>query len=192
MQKRLRFPRSRRLTLDSEFQRVRTEGASIRGETLTLGVLKNAEPKAPARAGFITSRRVGASRRPQSHPPAFARDFSQTSTRNLRRSLDRDHRVGASGARDIPCAWKMSGCVWRGELLSLPPDAHARSHSHSRLSDNDFTGAFVPRRSEFRLPFFAHVFRIFLARGRRARHLARELSRNEAPAAMSSLGWQRI
>src|SRR6476660_946677 len=59
MQKRLRFPRSRRLTLDSEFKRVRTEGASISGETLTLGVLKNAAPKAPARAGFITSRRVG-------------------------------------------------------------------------------------------------------------------------------------
>src|SRR5881398_4153612 len=59
MQKRLRFPKSRRLTLDSEFQRVRTEGASIRGGTLTLGVLKNAEPKALVRAGFITSRRVG-------------------------------------------------------------------------------------------------------------------------------------
>src|SRR5213078_4389831 len=59
MQKRLRFPKSRRLTLDSEFERVRTEGASVRGGTLTLGVLKNAEPKAPVRAGFITSRRVG-------------------------------------------------------------------------------------------------------------------------------------
>jgi ribonuclease P protein component len=59
MQKRLRFPKSRRLTLDSEFQRVRTEGASIRGGTLTLGVLKDAEAKAPVRAGFITSRRVG-------------------------------------------------------------------------------------------------------------------------------------
>ena len=59
MQRRLRFPKSRRLTLDSEFQRVRTEGASIRGGTLTLGVLKNAEPKALVRAGFITSRRVG-------------------------------------------------------------------------------------------------------------------------------------
>jgi len=59
MQKPLRFLKSRRLTLDSEFQRVRTEGASIRGGTLTLGVLKNAESKAPVRAGFITSRRVG-------------------------------------------------------------------------------------------------------------------------------------
>jgi ribonuclease P protein component len=59
MQKRLRLPKSRRLTLDSEFKRVRAEGASLRGGMLTLGVLKNAEPNAPVRAGFVTSRRVG-------------------------------------------------------------------------------------------------------------------------------------
>jgi ribonuclease P protein component len=59
MQRRLHFPKSRRLTLDSEFRRVRTEGASIHGGTLTLGVLKNVDPKALVRAGFITSRRVG-------------------------------------------------------------------------------------------------------------------------------------
>jgi ribonuclease P protein component len=59
MRKRLRFPKSRRLTLNSAFKRVRTEGSSIRGGTLTLGFLKNAEPNAAARAGFITSRRVG-------------------------------------------------------------------------------------------------------------------------------------
>ena len=59
MQKRLRFPKSRRLTLDSEFQRVRIEGSSVRGGALTLGVLKNAELEVPVRAGFITSRRVG-------------------------------------------------------------------------------------------------------------------------------------
>ena len=47
---------------------------------------------------FPTRRR---SRRSQSHPPAFARDFSQTSTRNLRRSLGGDDCVGASSARDI-------------------------------------------------------------------------------------------
>src|SRR4051812_46017491 len=58
MQKHLPFPRSRRLTIDSEFQRVRTEGFSIRGEILTIGFLRNAEAGA-ARAGFITSRRVG-------------------------------------------------------------------------------------------------------------------------------------
>jgi len=59
MVKRLRFPKSRRLTRDSEFRRVRSEGQSVRGEMLTLGFLKNAESAAPSRAGFITSRRVG-------------------------------------------------------------------------------------------------------------------------------------
>jgi ribonuclease P protein component len=34
-------------------------GSSVRGETLTLGFLKDAEPNTAARAGFITSRRVG-------------------------------------------------------------------------------------------------------------------------------------
>src|SRR5207249_10383023 len=46
-------------TLDSEFKRVRTEGSSVRGETLTLGFLKNDGTNPAARAGFITSRRVG-------------------------------------------------------------------------------------------------------------------------------------
>jgi ribonuclease P protein component len=59
MEKRLRFPKSRRLTRDSEFRRVRTEGKTMRGDTLTIGFLKNAEPNATARAGFITSKRVG-------------------------------------------------------------------------------------------------------------------------------------
>jgi ribonuclease P protein component len=59
MEKRLRFPKSRRLTRDSEFRRVRTEGKSARGDTLTIGFLENAEPNATARAGFITSRRLG-------------------------------------------------------------------------------------------------------------------------------------
>ena len=59
MEKRLRFPKWRRLTRDSEFRRVRTEGKTIRGETLTIGFLKNAESAAPPRAGFVTSRRVG-------------------------------------------------------------------------------------------------------------------------------------
>ena len=61
MVKRLRFPKSLRLTRDSEFRRVRSEGQSVRGEMLTLGFLKNAESAAPSRAGFITSRRVGGS-----------------------------------------------------------------------------------------------------------------------------------
>ena len=59
MERRFRFPKSQRLTLNVEFQRVRTEGSSVRGEILTLGVLKNAAPLFAARAGFVTSKRVG-------------------------------------------------------------------------------------------------------------------------------------
>jgi ribonuclease P protein component len=59
MEKRLRFPKSRRLVRDWEFRRVRIEGCSVHGELLTLGFLKNAESAAPSRAGFITSKRVG-------------------------------------------------------------------------------------------------------------------------------------
>ena len=59
MEKRLRLPKSRRLTRDSEFRRVRTEGKTMRGDMLTIGFLHNAEPNATARAGFITPKRVG-------------------------------------------------------------------------------------------------------------------------------------
>ena len=59
MQRDFRFPRSRRLTLAAEFHRVRTEGSSIRGETLTLAFLKTSEARAQPRAGFVTSKRVG-------------------------------------------------------------------------------------------------------------------------------------
>jgi ribonuclease P protein component len=58
MATRYRFPKSRRLTRTAEFQRVRVEGKSVRGELLTLAFLKDAE-SSPARAGFITSKRVG-------------------------------------------------------------------------------------------------------------------------------------
>ena len=59
MEKRLRFPKSRRLTRDLEFRRVRMEGKTMRGDMLTIGFLKSVEPNATARAGFITSKRVG-------------------------------------------------------------------------------------------------------------------------------------
>jgi ribonuclease P protein component len=59
MHKGLRFPRSRRLRRDTEFRRVRTEGKTLRGDTLTIGVLKNAEASTSVRAGFITSKRIG-------------------------------------------------------------------------------------------------------------------------------------
>jgi len=35
------------------------EGKSIRGDMLTIGFLKSAQPNATARAGFVTSKRVG-------------------------------------------------------------------------------------------------------------------------------------
>ena len=60
-----RFPKSRRLTRNAEFQRVRREGKSLRGELLTIAFLNDAMCGPPggspshARAGFITSKRVG-------------------------------------------------------------------------------------------------------------------------------------
>ena len=95
----------------------------MRGDTLTIGFLKNAEPNATARAGFITSKRLGERRRPQPYPPAFARDFSQASTRNSRRNLDRDHRLGTSCAgtfRALEDEWLRPGAA---RLLFFSPDA---------------------------------------------------------------------
>jgi ribonuclease P protein component len=54
----LGFPKSRRLTRTSEFQRVRETGGVTRGELLSLGVLL-AGDGGKMRAGFVTSRRVG-------------------------------------------------------------------------------------------------------------------------------------
>jgi ribonuclease P protein component, eubacterial len=59
MPKRFRFPRSHRLTLTAEFRRVRTEGSSVRGETLTLAFWKASEGPAQPRIGLVTSKRVG-------------------------------------------------------------------------------------------------------------------------------------
>lgn len=59
MQQPLRFPKSQRLTRDSEFRRVRTEGKTVRGDTLTIGFCEEAEPNVKAQAGFITPKRVG-------------------------------------------------------------------------------------------------------------------------------------
>jgi len=54
----LRFPKSARLTRDSEFQKMRREGQSFHGRFIVLSVLKNL-PSAEVRVGLITSRRVG-------------------------------------------------------------------------------------------------------------------------------------
>ena len=54
----LRFPKSRKLTHTSEFERVRKEGRVTRGEFLSLGIAFHATGE-KMRAGFITSRKVG-------------------------------------------------------------------------------------------------------------------------------------
>jgi ribonuclease P protein component len=54
----LLFPRTRRLTLTSQFARVRTEGQNIHGRLLTLGFLRT-EKAEPFQAGFVTSKRIG-------------------------------------------------------------------------------------------------------------------------------------
>jgi ribonuclease P protein component len=103
MQKRLPFPKSHRLTLDSEFQRVRMEGSSVRGGTLTLGVLKNVESKAPVRAGFVTSRRVG-------------RAVVRNRTRRRLREIFRKHQH------------EISGGVW---IVTIATARTARETSHA-------------------------------------------------------------
>ncbi len=56
--RRLCFPKTRRLTLTSQFARVRTEGQNVRGRLLILGFLRT-EKAEPFQAGFVTSKRIG-------------------------------------------------------------------------------------------------------------------------------------
>jgi len=55
---RFRFPAARRLKLSRDFTRVRTEGRSVRGGLLTLGVLPVMN-ETHFRVGLVTSKRVG-------------------------------------------------------------------------------------------------------------------------------------
>ena len=55
---RLLFPKTRRLTLTSQFARVRTEGQNVRGRLLILGFLR-VEGTERFQAGFVTSKRIG-------------------------------------------------------------------------------------------------------------------------------------
>jgi ribonuclease P protein component len=55
---RFRFPAGRRLKLSRDFTRVRTEGRSVRGALLTIGVLRVTDAT-HFRVGLITSKRVG-------------------------------------------------------------------------------------------------------------------------------------
>ena len=52
------FPKSRRLTKASEYERVKRDGFTRRGKLLMLNVVA-VENSGPCRAGFIASRRVG-------------------------------------------------------------------------------------------------------------------------------------
>src|SRR5256885_1345959 len=52
------FPKTRRLTRASEFERVKRDGVVQRGKLLVLGVLA-VENANPFRAGVVTSRRLG-------------------------------------------------------------------------------------------------------------------------------------
>ena len=55
---RFRFPAARRLKMSRDFARVRTEGRTVRGSLLTVGVLPVIEETA-FRVGLVTSKRVG-------------------------------------------------------------------------------------------------------------------------------------
>jgi ribonuclease P protein component len=52
------FPKSRRLTKASEYERVKRDGFTRRGKLLMLNVVA-VENSGPCRAGFIASRRIG-------------------------------------------------------------------------------------------------------------------------------------
>lgn len=54
----MRFPRARRITRRSDFQRVRRKGRSFRGRHMIVGILADSEIRS-LRVGYITTRRVG-------------------------------------------------------------------------------------------------------------------------------------
>jgi ribonuclease P protein component len=56
--KELSFPKTKRLTLSSEFARVKGQGTTERGRYLVLGAAKVKEEKS-FRAGFITPKHIG-------------------------------------------------------------------------------------------------------------------------------------
>ena len=56
--KELSFPKTKRLTLSSEFARVKGQGTTERGRYLVLGTAKVKEEKS-FRAGFITPKHIG-------------------------------------------------------------------------------------------------------------------------------------
>jgi ribonuclease P protein component len=57
-QRPLRFPKERRLQRSRDFERVRTNGRTIRGGALMLGILEVSE-EPMFKIGFVTSKRIG-------------------------------------------------------------------------------------------------------------------------------------
>jgi ribonuclease P protein component len=55
----MRFPRDRRITSRTLFQRVREEGDSVAGHFLVLGYLFDKSIADPVKIGYITTRRLG-------------------------------------------------------------------------------------------------------------------------------------
>jgi ribonuclease P protein component len=87
------FPKSRRLTRPSEFERVKANGRVERGHLLLLSVLVRNE--AGFRAGFITPRALG---------PAIARNR----TRRRLREIVRKHQHEILGGRWIVTIARMN------------------------------------------------------------------------------------
>jgi len=56
--KELSFPKTRRLTLSSEFARVKGQGTSHRGRLLVVGAMKDKDEQC-FRAGFVTPKHIG-------------------------------------------------------------------------------------------------------------------------------------
>ena len=78
------FPKSRRLTKASEYERVKRDGFTQRGKLLMLNVVA-VENSAPCRAGFIASRRIGG---------AVARNRVRRRLREIVRQHQRELREG--------------------------------------------------------------------------------------------------
>jgi hypothetical protein len=93
--KELSLPKTKRLTLSSEFARVKGQGSSERGRYLVLGAAKVKEEKL-FRAGFITPKHIGTAAPPRhrSHLPSAAASGL----------LARRRRPALRGERDAPAA----------------------------------------------------------------------------------------
>src|SRR5581483_9665799 len=80
------FPRAKRLLQRADFERVRRQGAFVRGNLLSIGCLKS--DGAQSRAGFVTSRRIG---------NAVVRNR----VRRRLREIFRRHQEGIRGSHDL-------------------------------------------------------------------------------------------